>query len=46
MHIKGNHQQYEKTDRIGENICKEWDWQGVNIQKTQIAHVTQYQANK
>ena len=46
MHSIGNHQQNEKTTyRIGENICKWCDWQGVNIQNIQSAPTTQYQKN-
>ena len=33
LHSKGNHQQNEKaTYWMGENICKLYIWQGVNIQ--------------
>ena len=32
---KGNHQQNEKTtNRLGENICKRCDQQGINLQNT------------
>ena len=27
---------------MGENICKQYNWQGVNIQNTQTAHTPQY----
>ena len=44
---KGNHQQNEKTTyRIGEDICKSCDWQGINFQDIQTAHTTQYQKSK
>ena len=44
MHSKGNHQQNEKaTYKLGENICKRYDSQGVNFQNIQTAHTTQYQ---
>ena len=44
MHIKGNHQQNEKTTYgIGENSCKWYKQQGINIQNIQPAHVAQYQ---
>ena len=47
MHSKGNHQQNEKTTYgMGENICKQCDQQGVNVQNIQTAHATQYQENK
>ena len=47
LHSKGNHQQNEKTTyRMRENICKLWDWQGVNINNIQRAHITQYQKTK
>ena len=47
MHSKGSHQQNEKTAyRLGENICKQCDQQGVNIQNIQTAHTTQYWRNK
>ena len=47
MPSNGNHQQNEKTDyRMGENICKWCDQQGVNIEDTQAAHTTQYEKNK
>ena len=43
MHSKGNHKQDEKlTLRMGENICKWFDWQGFNFQNIKIAHKTQY----
>ena len=39
LHSKGNNKQNEKTTyRMGENICKQWDQQGLNFQNIQIAH--------
>ena len=47
LHSKGNHQQNEKTTYgMGENICKQYNWQGVNIQNMQTPHTTQYWKNK
>ena len=44
MHSNGNHKQNEKTThRMIENICKQCDRQGVNLQNIQIAHTTQHQ---
>ena len=34
------------THRMGENICKQCDWQGINLQNTQTAHAAQYQKKK
>ena len=46
MHSEGNHQQNEKTThRMGENICKQSDQQGINLQNIQIAHAPQYKKN-
>ena len=40
LHSKGN----EKTTyRMGENICKQCDQQGLNFQNIQAAHTTQQQ---
>ena len=40
---KGNHKQNEKTThRMGENICKWSDRQGINLQNIQIVHAAQY----
>ena len=30
------------THRMGENICKWCDWQGINLQNIQTAHAAQY----
>ena len=44
LHSKGNHKQNEKTTyRMGENICKQCDWQGLNFQNIQTAHTIQQQ---
>ena len=44
MYSKGNHKQNEKTThRMGENICKQCDRQGINLQNLQTAHVAQYE---
>ena len=31
---------------MGENICKQWNQQGINFQNIQTAHTAQYQKNK
>ena len=31
---------------MGENICKQCDWQGLNFHNIQTAHITQQQKNK
>ena len=31
---------------MGENICKQSDWQGINPQNIQTAHAVQYQTNE
>ena len=42
LHSKGNHKQDEKIIyRLGENICKWCDWQGINFQNMQIVHTAQ-----
>ena len=47
LHSKGNHKQNEKTThRMGENICKWSNWQGINLQNIQTAQAVQYQKNK
>ena len=41
LHSKGNHKQNEKkTHKMGENICKQCAWQGLNFQNIQIAYTT------
>ena len=47
MHSRGNHQQNEKTtNRLGENICKWCDQQGINLQNTVHAVLHPKQSNK
>ena len=47
MHSKGNHKQNEKTThRMGENICKQSDQQGINLQNIQTDRVAPYQKKK
>ena len=47
LNSKGNHKQNEKiTYRMGENICKQCNQQGLNFQNIQAAHAAQYQKNK
>ena len=42
MHSKGNHKQNEETTyRMGENICKICDWEGLNLQNILTAYTTQ-----
>ena len=44
---KGNHKQNEKrTYRMGGNICKWCDRQGLNFQNIQTAHTTQQQGKQ
>ena len=31
---------------MGENICKLWDWKGINLQHIQTAYTAQYQKKK
>ena len=39
LHSKGNYKQNEKTThRMGENICKWCNPQGINLQNIQTAH--------
>ena len=46
LHSKGNHKQDEKTTlRMGENICKQNNWQRFNLQNIQAAHAAQFQKN-
>ena len=47
LHSTGNHKQNEKTThRMGENICKQSNLQGISCQNIQIAHGTQHQNKK
>ena len=44
MHIKGNLEQNKKTThRMGENTCKWFDQQGINLQNLLTAPAAQYQ---
>ena len=44
LHSKGNPKENEKTNhRMGENLCKWIDWQGINLQNLQTLPTTQYQ---
>ena len=46
MHSKGNHIENENTTlRMGENICKQNDQEGINFQNVQTAHEGQYPKN-
>ena len=47
LHSKGNCKQNKKTAyRLGENISKLCDQQGLNFQNIQTAHTTQCQKNQ
>ena len=47
LHSRGNHKQNEKiTYGMGENICKQWDQQGLKFLNIQTAHTTQQQKTK
>ena len=47
MHSKRTHKQNEKsTHKMGENICKWSNWQGIKLQNIQTAHAAQYQKNE
>ena len=47
MHIKEKYEQNEMTiHRMGENICKQSDQQGINFQNTQTAYAAWCQKNK
>ena len=43
LHSKGNYKQNEKTYRLGENICKWCEWQGLNFKSMSTAHTVQQQ---
>ena len=34
LHNKGNHQQNDNFLKMGENICKWYNWKGANSQNT------------
>ena len=41
---EGNHKQNIKTThRMADNICKQCNWQGIDLQNLQTAHAAQYQ---
>ena len=47
MYNEGNYKQGEKTAfRMGEHNSKQSNWQRINLQNIQAAHVAQYQKNK
>ena len=47
MHSKGNLKRNKKTThRVGENICKLSNQQGINLQNIQTTHADQYQKKK
>ena len=47
LHTKGKHKQKETTTyRMGENICKQCDWKGLNFQNMKTAYSTQQQQQK
>ena len=44
LHSKGNHKQNKNTThRMGENIYKQCDQQGINLQNLQAVHAVHYQ---
>ena len=44
FYSKGNHTQNENTYyKMGENICKQCNQQGINLQNIQTAHEAQHQ---
>ena len=44
LHSQGNHKQHKKTThRMGENLCKWINWQGINLQNLQIHSAAPYQ---
>ena len=46
MDSKGNQQNEKTTHRMGENLCKSSNHQGVNLQKIETAHAAQYKKKK
>ena len=47
LHSKGNYKQNEMTThRMGENICKWCDCQGISLQNKWGAYAAQYKKNK
>ena len=48
LHNKGNQKQ-NKAKKVGffcKNTCKQCDWQGINLQNLQTAHIAKYLENK
>ena len=43
MHSKGNKQNEKTTHRMGENLCKWRNWQGLNLQDIETVHAALYQ---
>ena len=43
LHSKGNHKKREEKLGMGENSCKQCNWQGLNTQNIQTTHTTQQQ---
>ena len=41
-----NKTKQKTTHRMGEDICKQSDWQGINLQNIQMAHAALYQKTK
>ena len=48
MPSKGNHikKDEKSTPRVGENICKQNNWQRINLQNIQATQAVQYQKSK
>ena len=47
LHSKGNHKQDKKTTlRMGENICKQTNWEMINLQNIKAALAAQCKKNK
>ena len=47
LHSKGKHKRNEKTIyKMVENICQQYDRQGINLHNIKTALATQYQKNK
>ena len=47
LHSKGYHLKNEmKIHRMGENLCKWCNQYGLNLQNTQITHITEQQKNQ
>ena len=47
FHRKGNHEQNEKkTNELGENICKQCYWRGLNFKNVLTVPTTQQQKNQ